>query len=151
MRSSTRHHVKGTRFGIGVDARDGLLRQGEQGYQLTWMDAKVGDWVVTPRRGKAVEINGLWYNALRLLDGWLTQEDGEQAARPVADMADQAGASFNERFWYEAGTISTTSSTASTVTTPRAARTSCSPCRSRTRCSPPRAGDPCSTSSASAC
>jgi len=86
-----------------MDARDGLLRQGEQGYQLTWMDAKVGDWVVTPRRGKAVEINGLWYNALRLLEGWLAQEDGEQAARPIAQLADQASASFNERFWYEAG------------------------------------------------
>jgi predicted glycogen debranching enzyme len=96
-------HVKGTRFGIGVDPRDGLLRQGEQEYQLTWMDAKVGDWVVTPRRGKAVEINGLWYNALRLLAGWLAEEDGEQAARPIARLADQASASFNERFWYAAG------------------------------------------------
>ena len=48
--------------------RDGLLRQGAEGYQLTWMDAKVDDWVVTPRRGKAVEINALWYNALRLLE-----------------------------------------------------------------------------------
>ena len=58
------HHLHGTRFGIGVDPADGLLRQGSEGYQLTWMDAKVGDWVVTPRRGKAVEINALWYNAL---------------------------------------------------------------------------------------
>ena len=63
------HHLEGTRFGIGVDPADGLLRQGAEGYQLTWMDAKVDDWVVTPRRGKAVEINALWYNALRLLDG----------------------------------------------------------------------------------
>ena len=54
------HHMKGTRFHIGVDPSDGLLSQGEQGYQLTWMDAKVEDWVVTPRRGKAVEINALW-------------------------------------------------------------------------------------------
>ncbi len=65
------HHLAGTRFGIGVDPADGLLRQGAAGYQLTWMDAKVGDWVVTPRRGKAVEINALWYNALRLLESWL--------------------------------------------------------------------------------
>jgi predicted glycogen debranching enzyme len=64
-------HIAGTRFGIGVDPSDGLLRQGAQGYQLTWMDAKVEDWVVTPRRGKAVEINALWYNALRLFEGWL--------------------------------------------------------------------------------
>ncbi len=48
--------------------------QGQEGYQLTWMDAKVDDWVVTPRRGKAVEINALWYNALRLLEGWLREE-----------------------------------------------------------------------------
>ncbi|HEX7227164.1 MAG TPA: amylo-alpha-1,6-glucosidase, partial [Candidatus Binatia bacterium] len=60
-------HIRGTLFGIRVDPADGLLRQGEDGYQLTWMDAKVGDWVVTPRRGKAVEIDALWYNALRLL------------------------------------------------------------------------------------
>src|SRR5262245_19005956 len=96
-------HVKGTRFGVGVDGGDGLLRQGEPGYQLTWMDAKVGDWVVTPRRGKAVEINGLWYNALRLLQSWLAQEDGEHAARPMAELAEQVSASFNRRFWYEAG------------------------------------------------
>ena len=62
------HHLRGTRFGIGVDPQDGLLRQGAEGYQLTWMDAKVDGWVVTPRRGKAVEINALWYNALRLLE-----------------------------------------------------------------------------------
>jgi 4-alpha-glucanotransferase len=57
-------HLKGTRYGIGVDPADGLLRAGEPGVQLTWMDAKVGDWVVTPRIGKPVEINALWYNAL---------------------------------------------------------------------------------------
>jgi predicted glycogen debranching enzyme len=65
------HHVAGTRFGIQMDPDDALLRQGAPGYALTWMDAKVGDWVVTPRRGKAVEINALWYNALCLLEGWL--------------------------------------------------------------------------------
>ena len=59
-------HLNGTEFGIAVDPADGLLKQGAPGYQLTWMDAKVGDWVVTPRRGKAVEINALWYNALCL-------------------------------------------------------------------------------------
>ena len=79
------HHLRGTRFGIGVDPADGLLRQGAPGYQLTWMDAKVGDWVVTPRRGKAVEINALWYNALRLLDGWLATERGRRRRRPPAD------------------------------------------------------------------
>jgi predicted glycogen debranching enzyme len=96
-------HLHGTHFGIGVDPQDGLLRQGEPGYQLTWMDAKVGDWVVTPRRGKAVEINALWYNALRLLEGWLRDEQGEQAARPVAEQAERVRRSFNERFWYPQG------------------------------------------------
>ena len=57
-------HQRGTRFGIRVDANDGLLYAGEQGVQLTWMDAKVGDWVVTPRIGKPIEVNALWLNAL---------------------------------------------------------------------------------------
>jgi 4-alpha-glucanotransferase len=60
-------HVKGTRFGIGVDPSDGLLRAGVEGVQLTWMDAKVGDKVITPRIGKPVEINALWYNALHIM------------------------------------------------------------------------------------
>ncbi|MGB8167901.1 MAG: amylo-alpha-1,6-glucosidase [Chthoniobacteraceae bacterium] len=95
------HHLRGTRFGIGVDPADGLLRQGEDGYQLTWMDAKVDGWVVTPRRGKAVEINALWYNALRLLVDWLKEERGEDAAKPFADHAQRTRDSFNRRFWSE--------------------------------------------------
>jgi predicted glycogen debranching enzyme len=93
------HHLRGTRFGIGVDPEDNLLRQGQSGYQLTWMDAKVGDWVVTPRRGKAVEINALWYNALRLLAGWLEQEGDQAQAAQIVLWADQARESFNRRFW----------------------------------------------------
>jgi predicted glycogen debranching enzyme len=93
------HHVRGTRFHIGVDPSDGLLRQGADGYQLTWMDAKVGDWVVTPRRGKAVEINALWYNALRLLEGWQREEQLPAEASRLAEWADKAQASFNRRFW----------------------------------------------------
>src|SRR4029077_20907960 len=93
----------GTRFGIGVDPADGLLRQGEEGYQLTWMDAKVGDWVVTPRRGKAVEINALWYNALRLLEGWVREARGDADARPIAEHAERARSSLHARFWYEPG------------------------------------------------
>jgi predicted glycogen debranching enzyme len=96
-------HVEGTRFGIGVDPADGLLRQGAPGYQLTWMDAKVDDWVVTPRRGKAVEINALWYNALRLLEGWVREERGTAAAEALGARADQVRASFNARFWYGEG------------------------------------------------
>ena len=97
------HHMRGTRFGICVDPADGLLRQGAAGYQLTWMDAKVGDWVVTPRRGKAVEINALWYNALRLLEGWLREESGDDAARPLCEAAERARSAFNHRFWHEEG------------------------------------------------
>src|SRR5438067_177795 len=69
-------YQRGTRFHIGMDPKDGLMRQGQEGYQLTWMDAKVGDWVVTPRRGKAVEINALWYNALCVMREWLDEERG---------------------------------------------------------------------------
>lgn len=93
------HHLRGTRFGIGVDHTDGLLKQGAEGYQLTWMDAKVDGWVVTPRRGKAVEINALWYNALRLLADWLRTEQGEDAARSFDAHAQRARESFNRRFW----------------------------------------------------
>jgi predicted glycogen debranching enzyme len=97
------HQLRGTQYGIGVDPKDGLLRQGAHGYQLTWMDAKVGDWVVTPRRGKAVEINALWYNALRLLEQWVRAEQNDQAAKSLGDHAERARRSFNERFWYAAG------------------------------------------------
>ncbi len=97
------HHLKGTWFGIGVDPADGLLRQGAEGYQLTWMDAKVGDWVVTPRRGKAVEINALWYNALKLMEGWVGETRGAAAAEPYARQAAQTWESFNARFWNDKG------------------------------------------------
>jgi predicted glycogen debranching enzyme len=103
LREVVHRHHEGTRFGIGVDSADGLLRQGAEGYQLTWMDAKVGDWVVTPRRGKAVEINALWYNALCLLQGWLLEEEGREAASFLAPWIAQARRSFNERFWNAAG------------------------------------------------
>jgi predicted glycogen debranching enzyme len=97
-----RHHLTGTRFGIGVDPADGLLRQGEAGYQLTWMDAKVDDWVVTPRRGKAVEINALWYNALCLLQHWI-EDLGEATDLDLARHAARARRAFNARFWFEPG------------------------------------------------
>jgi predicted glycogen debranching enzyme len=98
------HHLRGTRFGIGVDPGDGLLRQGAPGLPLTWMDARLGDWVVTPRRGKAVELNALWYNALRLLQRWCEQEDGPGATpRMLEKEAERVRASFHERFWYDAG------------------------------------------------
>ena len=86
-------HLHGTLFGIGVDPKDGLLRQGAEGYQLTWMDAKVDGWVVTPRRGKAVELNALFYNALCNLSRWLGGD-----ARLDAHAA-RLKASFNARFY----------------------------------------------------
>jgi predicted glycogen debranching enzyme len=97
------HHIRGTRFGIGMDPADSLLREGAEGYQLTWMDAKVDGWVVTPRRGKTVEINALWYNALRLMERWL--REGKDAARAanLQEIASRVRESFNRRFWYEGG------------------------------------------------
>jgi hypothetical protein len=97
------HHVRGTHYGIVVDPKDGLLRQGAEGYQLTWMDAKVEGWVVTPRRGKAVEINALWYNALCLLEGWVRERVGSAEGDALAGHAARARRSFNERFWYAGG------------------------------------------------
>jgi predicted glycogen debranching enzyme len=97
-----RHHLEGTRFGIRIDPADGLFTQGAEGYQLTWMDAKVGDWVVTPRRGKAVELNALWYNALCLMDEW-TKKHGGAEGIDYRHHAARARDSFNRRFWYEKG------------------------------------------------
>jgi predicted glycogen debranching enzyme len=99
LRDIVSHHINGTRFGIGVDPRDGLLRQGAAGYQLTWMDAKVGDWVVTPRRGKSVEINALWHNALKLLESWLVRDGRGLLAEGIAREARLCCESFNTRFW----------------------------------------------------
>jgi predicted glycogen debranching enzyme len=96
------HHLRGTKFNIRVDPADGLLVQGQEGYQLTWMDAKMGDWVVTPRGGKAVEINALWYNALRSLASWL-RENGDAAAQSYDEHAERARVSFNQRFWFAEG------------------------------------------------
>ncbi|MBI2879069.1 MAG: glycogen debranching enzyme family protein [Candidatus Rokubacteria bacterium] len=94
-----RWHREGTRYGIGEDPADGLLRSGEPGVQLTWMDAKVGDWVVTPRTGKAVEVNALWYNALRSMAAF-----ARRLGRPADRwdrLAARAGEGF-QRFWNEA-------------------------------------------------
>ncbi|MEO6872448.1 MAG: amylo-alpha-1,6-glucosidase [Chthoniobacterales bacterium] len=96
-------HLTGTKFNIHVDPEDGLLVQGEEGYQLTWMDAKMGDWVVTPRRGKAVEINALWFNALELLAGWLRDTGDGAAADGYRKHAAQTRRSFNEKFWCDDG------------------------------------------------
>jgi len=97
------YHVRGTLFNIHVDPKDGLLSQGAEGYQLTWMDAKVDDWVVTPRRGKAVEINALYYNALRILEQLLLMQEDVENARRMDAYATRARKSFNERFWFADG------------------------------------------------
>ncbi len=101
LRTIMEAHVRGTRFGIGMDHRDALLRQGAEGYQLTWMDAKYGDFVVTPRRGKAVEINALWYNALRAMAEWERTEGDREHARRLEQRAGRVRSSFNQRFWIE--------------------------------------------------
>jgi 4-alpha-glucanotransferase len=85
-------HVAGTRYGIGMDSDDGLLKCGEPGTQLTWMDAKIGDWVVTPRIGKPVEINALWYNALRSVAEFARRLG--QSPVFYDDLADQARQGF---------------------------------------------------------
>jgi predicted glycogen debranching enzyme len=96
LRAIVDAHIRGTRYQISVDSADGLLRAGEPGVQLTWMDAKVGDWVVTPRVGKPVEINALWYNALRILSSFL--RDRGDAAGSYEALADQVLTSFRARF-----------------------------------------------------
>jgi predicted glycogen debranching enzyme len=93
-------HVAGTRYQIHVDQIDGLLYAGEPGLQLTWMDAKVGDWVVTPRIGKPVEINALWFNALDTMAGLAPA--AKQSAEPFAKLAERAKQSF-AKFWNNSG------------------------------------------------
>jgi predicted glycogen debranching enzyme len=91
-------HVRGTRHKIHVDT-DGLLYAGEPRVQLTWMDAKVGDWVVTPRTGKAVEIQALWYNALRIMADLASRIGQSERSAKYSEMAEVARASFNGQFW----------------------------------------------------
>jgi predicted glycogen debranching enzyme len=89
-------HQRGTRYNIHLDKNDGLIYAGEDGVQLTWMDAKVDDWVVTPRIGKPVEINALWYNGLRIMADFARQLDKDGAAYET--LADKAQEGF-ARFW----------------------------------------------------
>lgn len=91
-------HVKGTRYNIKVDP-SGLLNSGEPGVQLTWMDAKVGDWVVTPRYGKPVEVQALWYNALCTMEDWAQRFDDNIGRKCYRMMAALARESFNRLFW----------------------------------------------------
>ena len=93
-------HLRGTRYGIHVDS-DGLLASGEPGVQLTWMDAKLGDWVVTPRHGKPVEIQALWYNALKVMEDFAREFDDAEPEAFLRALADRARSSFNTQFWNE--------------------------------------------------
>ena len=95
-------HCKGTRYNIKV-ADDGLLFAGEHGQQLTWMDAKIADWVVTPRMGKPVEVQALWYNALRIYCEFLLLDNQLEEAAKFAAKAAQAKQSFKKLFWNEDG------------------------------------------------
>jgi predicted glycogen debranching enzyme len=94
-------HVRGTRYGIKVD-EDGLLAAGEPGIPLTWMNARVGEWVVTPRYGKPVEIQALWYNALRIMEHLAQTFVDTANQQRYGTMAAHARASFHRVFWHEA-------------------------------------------------
>lgn len=94
-------HNKGTRFGIHVDSTDELLSAGDDGVQLTWMDAKVGNWVVTPRRGKPVEINALWYNAVKIMAIFQKDTGDEKSSVLSEQRAQRIASSFNDTFWNE--------------------------------------------------
>ncbi len=93
-------HLRGTRYNIHVDT-DGLLYAGESDHQLTWMDAKIGDKVITPRTGKAVEIQALWYNALKIMSGFALRLGHDEDHVRFESMADLAKLSFNGLFWNE--------------------------------------------------
>jgi predicted glycogen debranching enzyme len=94
-------HERGTRYGIRVDEADGLLAAGVPGVQLTWMDAKVGDWVVTPRIGKPVEINALWFNALLAMRDFAGELGRAEEARRYLARAERVARSFDTAFWLE--------------------------------------------------
>lgn len=92
------HYVKGTHFDIGMD-EDYMITAGGEHTQLTWMDAKVGDWVVTPRHGKAVEINALWYNSLRVMSRLSDKFD--KSRKYYDDLGNKVKKAFLENFWNE--------------------------------------------------
>ena len=91
-------HIKGTRYNIKAE-ENGLLNAGAPGAQLTWMDAKVGDWVVTPRSGKPVEIQALWYNALRIMEELAARFEDEERRKQYSSLGSFAKESFNHIFW----------------------------------------------------
>jgi predicted glycogen debranching enzyme len=98
LRDIIEWHIRGTRYGIKMDA-DGLIASMDPAVQLTWMDAKIGDWVVTPRNGKSVEIQALWYNALRTMEDIAKKIGNSRDAQKFSTLADLAKRSFNNLFW----------------------------------------------------
>jgi len=100
LRNIIEHHMAGTRFGIHMDTNDGLITANSPLHPLTWMDAHMGEMIFTPRRGKPVEIQALWYNALRLMSDW--ERASETLQSLYATSAQQVYAAFNARFWNEA-------------------------------------------------
>lgn len=101
LKDIVRHYHSGTRYNIHVDPADGLVWAGEPGVQLTWMDVKAGDWLPTPRIGKPVEIQALWYNALCLLEGWCNA--AEEPLDDIPQWRSLIEQHFMQRFWYEEG------------------------------------------------
>ena len=101
LKDIVRHYYHGTRYNIHVDPADGLVWAGEPGVQLTWMDVKAGDWLPTPRMGKPVEIQALWYNALRLLERWCNA--AEEPVESIPEWRALIEQHFMERFWHEEG------------------------------------------------
>ncbi len=102
--SILRHHIRGTRFNIHADPKTGLLFSGERGTQLTWMDAKVGDWVVTPRHGYPVEIQAMWFNALKIFSELTRRFRLKNPLAGEADrIADRCRAIFQKKYWFDAG------------------------------------------------
>ena len=89
-------YEKGTDFSIYMED-DGLIHAGSGLDQITWMDVRVGDWVATPRHGKPVEINALWYNALRIMESLCEKIDEDASA--YRTRAEQVKESFNAKFW----------------------------------------------------
>lgn len=101
MRAAFTAYLEGTRHGISVDPLDGLVRAGEEGLQLTWMDALVDDQVVTPRSGKPVELQGLWMNACVVVRAEALRREDEEIATRASDALERARASFQDAYWIE--------------------------------------------------
>lgn len=97
-----RAYQAGTDFSIYMDS-DGLIHAGSGLDQVTWMDVRVGDWVATPRHGKPVEINALWYNALCVMQMLANRFGDCEYAKEYAQLSDRVKSSFRQEFWYEEG------------------------------------------------